>query len=240
MRCNKAEYSHIGGREENEDSVFCGIGDDQSVCAVVADGLGGHGDGQIASRIVVQTLAQGAQCTRLPGEEQLLGWFREANARILEENRSAAGMRSTAVFLAVFQQEALWAHIGDSRLYHFHNGQLRNYTLDHSVPQVQVLMGELTRDQIPGSPDRNRILRSVGNEEIEVEIAPAIPLEPGRHAFLLCTDGFWEYLSEAEIWLDLLKSGSPEAWLMYLRCRGEARKGADADNNTAAAIFVDV
>ena len=189
---------------------------------------------------MTQTLAKGAQCTQLPGEEQLLDWFREANTRILEENRSAAGMKSTAVVLAVFQQQALWAHIGDSRLYHFHNGQLCNFTLDHSVPQVQVVLGELTRDQIPESPDRNKILRAVGNEEMEVDFGPVVSLEPGRHAFLLCTDGFWEYLSEAEIWLDLLKSGSPDAWLMYLRCRGEARKAADADNNTAAAIFVDV
>jgi len=240
MKIYKAEYSHIGGRKENEDACCCEILQEQNVFAVVADGLGGHGDGHIASRIVTETLSQCAQCKVLPSEEQVMAWFREANTRILEENRSAAGMKSTAVFLAVFQDQALWAHIGDSRLYHFCNGQLLHYTRDHSVPQMQVMMGELTRDQIPESPDRNRILRAVGNEDMEVEIQSAIRLQPGRHVFLLCTDGFWEYLSEAEIWLDLLKSGSPDAWLMYLRCRGEARKGIDADNNTATAIFVDV
>lgn len=240
MKISKADYTHIGGREENEDARRCEVGNGQCAYAVVADGLGGHGDGKLASGIVVKALSQCRNCSVLPTEDQVTEWFRQANTEILETNQSMAGMKSTAVFLAVFHSQALWAHIGDSRLYHFQNGQLLNYTRDHSVPQVQVLVGELTRDQIPESPDRNKILRAVGNEDMEVEIQPAVRLQPGRHAFLLCTDGFWEYLSEAEIWMDLQKSATPAAWLMYLRCRGETRKGSDADNNTAVAIFVDV
>lgn len=240
MKIWKSEYSHIGGRQENEDSYVCEVMTEQSVYAVVADGLGGHGDGKTASRIAVSNLMRCGQCKTLPLEGQIRQWFQEANTEILAKNKSVSGMKTTAVFLALFHSCAVWAHVGDSRLYHFYEGQLQHYTSDHSVPQVQVFAGELTRDQIPFSPDRSKILKALGGEEWEPEIAPAIQLQPGQHAFLLCTDGFWEYLSDDEIWLDLNKSASPTAWLTYLRCRGESRKGEDADNNTAVAFFVDV
>jgi len=240
MNIWKSGYTHIGGRQKNEDAFYCEAMTQQSVCAVVADGLGGHGDGELASQIAVRHLSQCAACSILPSEAQIEKWFLDANSEILAKNKSVAGMKTTAVFLAVFRGCAVWAHVGDSRLYHFHEGQLRHYTNDHSVPQVKVFTGELTRDQIPFSPDRNIILRALGNEELETEIHAAIQLPPGRHAFLLCTDGFWEYLTEDEIALDLKKSVSPAAWLMYLRCRGESRKDKTADNNTAVAVFLDV
>lgn len=240
MQIRKSEYSHIGGRQVNEDACLCQTMAEQCCYAIVADGLGGHGDGSLASQIALRSLAQCAQCQTLPMEGQIMQWFQSANGEILRQNQSARGMKTTAVFLAVFHGCAVWAHVGDSRLYHFYNGQLADYTRDHSVPQVQVLAGSLTREQIPSSPDRNKLLKALGSEDWEPEIAPATLLSPGQHAFLLCTDGFWEQVTEDEIWLDLNKSDSPAAWLTYLRCRGEGRRGSDADNNTAVALFVDV
>lgn len=240
MIIRKSEYSHIGGRPINEDACICQVITEQKAYAVVADGLGGHGSGNIASQIAVKTLSQCAQCQTLPTEGQILQWFQQANSEIIQQNQSIRGMKTTAVFLALFHGCGVWAHVGDSRLYHFFNGQLQHYTCDHSVPQVQVLSGTLTREQIPHSPDRSRILKALGGEDWEPEIAPAVLLSPGQHAFLLCTDGFWEHVTEDEIWLDLNKSDSPAAWLTYLRCRGEGRRGGDADNNTAVALFVDV
>ncbi len=240
MKIRKAEYSHIGGRKANEDNKTCEILSDSRVYAIIADGLGGHGDGHIASQIALKQLSQCRTTTSLPTESQITEWFRSANSEILLQNKSEKGMRTTAVFLAIDHDQAVWAHSGDSRLYHFYNGQLVHYTCDHSVPQIQVMMGEITRDQIPFSPDRNKILRSLGNEKLEVEIHPVVPLQPGRHAFLLCTDGFWEYLMDIEICLDLYKSSTPEEWLSYLRCRGDVRKNLDADNNTVVAIFIDL
>ncbi len=240
MKIKSVKYSHIGGRAENEDSVVCRVLSDSAVYAVVADGVGGHGDGSVASRIAVKCFSQCERCAALPSEAQILQWFQEANQEILAKNRTAAGMRTTAVFLAVYHNCATWAHIGDSRLYHFHNDHLEDYTKDHSVAQVQVFAGELTREQIPFSQDRSKILRALGDETAEAEIHQALYLQPGRHAFLLCTDGFWEYLTDTEICLDLMKSESPEIWLGYLRCRGDLRKNMDADNNSAVAVFIDV
>ncbi len=240
MKISKAAYTHIGGRRQNEDSVSCQILGEDCVFAVVADGVGGHGDGNIASAIAVRQLSRCVQCQELPTQAQILEWMQDANREILESNRTPAGMKTTAVFLAVCRDAAIWAHIGDSRLYHLNAGSLEHYTNDHSIPQVQVIAGELTRAQIPFSPDRNKILRALGSDEIKPEFHPVIQLTPGRHAFLMCTDGFWEYLTDEEIQMDLLKSDSPESWLSYLRCRGDGRKDEYADNNSAVAIFVDV
>lgn len=240
MKIEEAAYTHIGYRPENEDCFRCEVRGDQFVYAVVADGLGGHGGGGTASGIAVKYFSQCGQCRELPSEDQINQWMCGSNAEILANHTDACNMKTTVVFLAVSNDLAIWAHVGDSRLYHFHNGKLKDFTRDHSVPQVQVYSGELTRDQIPASPDRNKLLRALGNVDLQPEIHSPVRLSPGRHAFLLCSDGFWEYLSDTEIWLDLLKSSSPEEWLMYLRCRGEMRKGTNVDNNTAVAVFADV
>lgn len=239
MKILKAEYSHIGGRRENEDFYGCETAGDR-LTAVVADGLGGHGGGSTASRIAVRNLMEARRCTALPTKEQILQWMKSANAEIIARRETANRMKTTAVFLAAAEDQAIWAHVGDSRMYHFYNGVLADYTLDHSVSQIQVVSGEITREQIPSSPNRNKVLRVLGSDELNPEVHEPIRLRPGVHAFLMCTDGFWEYLTDMEIWLDLMKSRTPEDWLTYLRCRGESRKGPEADNNTAVAVFIEV
>ena len=240
MRIRKSDYSHVGGRRENEDAYRCEILDNNRAYAVVCDGVGGHGEGRRAAQVAVKHLSNAHRCDLLPTREQILGWMEDANKEISLLRDHVLRMKTTAVFLAVNGNQAIWAHIGDSRLYHFHNGKLLDYTKDHSVPQIQVIAGEITREQIPFSPDRSRVLRVLGNEEVNPEISGVIHLQPGMHAFLLCTDGFWEYLQDTEIWLDLQKSRTPDQWVMYLRCRGEERKKGTPDNNTAVAMFIEI
>ena len=240
MRISKAEYSHIGGRRENEDACRCEILDSNSVYAVVCDGAGDNGQGRLAAMVALKHLSDARYCDLLPTKEQILGWMKDTNQEIRVLRGDVLRMKSAAVFLAVQEDQAIWAHIGDSRLYHFYNGDLLDYTRDHSVPQLMVTTGQLTRDQIPASPDRNRVFRVLGNQELNPEIVEPRQLQPGKHAFLLCTDGLWEYLSDSEIWLDLRKSQTPEQWLMYLRCRSEERKKEKPDNNTAVAIFIEI
>lgn len=240
MTFDKALYTHIGGRPKNEDCCLCEAFGEEGIYAIVNDGLGGHGNGDLASRIAAKHLSQCRTSAVLPTEQQIDGWFRTADQEILQRSGGENGMKTTAVFLEIIHGCVVWAHIGDSRLYHFHNGALVDYTLDHSAPQMQVNAGLLTRRDINTSPDRNRVLRSLGSGDAVPEIAPACQLAPGSHAFLLCTDGFWEYLTDDEIWLDLQKSQTAADWLRYLRCRGETRKGEDADNNSAVAVFVKV
>lgn len=240
MTIQKGEYTHIGNRAGNEDSYSCRILRDSAVYAVLADGLGAHGGGSTASQIAVQQLSRWDSPEALPTVEQVSEWIQSANREILAHQTDACQMKTTLVYLAVSGSQAVWAHVGDSRLYHFHNGMLADYTLDHSIPQIQVKAGEITRDEIRFSPDRNLLLRAVGTQELRCEIHEPVTLAPGWHAFLLCSDGFWEYVSDTEIWLDLQKSATPQDWIDYLRCRGEMRKKGSIDNNTAVAIYLDV
>lgn len=116
---------------------------------------------------------------------------------------------------------------------------MADYTLDHSIAQLAIKMGDLaSRREIPDYEGRSKIFRVLGDDEIKPEIHPPITLAPGDHAFLLCSDGLWERLHEDEIMLDLHKAATPEEWVFLLRCRAELRKSTDVDNNTAIAIWI--
>lgn len=239
MQIKIASYTSIGSRAENEDSsAYEQLGPDQ-MYAVVCDGLGSHGGGQAASRIAVTQL-QRMRFSHLPSSQQIQEWMHQSNQEILAKRNGPHHMKTTAVALFVCQNRAIWTHIGDSRLYHYHNGRLVDATADHSVCYLAVKMGEITRRDIPTHPDKNKVLRALGEDKVDPEIHEPVTLEPGLHAFLLCSDGLWERLHEDEIMLDLYKSQTPDQWLFNLRCRAELRKHTNVDNNTAIAVYVSV
>lgn len=239
MQVKLASYTALGNRAENEDSGACEqLGPDR-LYAVVCDGLGSHGGGQMASRAAVMQL-QRMRFQQLPTQEQILEWLNLSNQEILRKRNGPRHMKTTVVALFVHQNRAVWTHMGDSRLYHYHNGRLVNATSDHSMPYLSVKLGEITRRDIPAHPDRNKVLKVLGEESFSPEIHDPVTLEPGQHAFLLCSDGLWERLHEDEIFLDLHKSQTPDQWLYNLRCRAELRKHTDVDNNTAVAVYISV
>lgn len=239
MQMKIASYTSLGSRTENEDSgAYQQLAPDR-MYAVVCDGLGSHGGGQAASRAAVTQL-QRMQFTGLPTEQQILDWMQLSNQEILARRNGPHHMKTTAVALFVHQNRAIWAHIGDSRLYHYHNGRLVDATADHSVCYLAIKLGELTRRDIPNHPDKNKVLKALGEDSIAPEIHKPVTLAPGHHAFLLCSDGLWERLHEDEILLDLHKSQTPDQWLFNLRCRAELRKYTGVDNNTAVAVYVNV
>ena len=192
-------YTNIGSRSENEDScAYFSPGPDQ-YCAVICDGLGGHGGGKAASSIGVKALSQWQADEALPSGETILAWMNEANRNILATRANANQMKTTAVALYLYKNQAAWAHIGDSRLYHFHNGVLADYTEDHSLAQLSIKMGELhSRSEIPSFEGRSKLFRVIGDDEIKPQLHAPITLSPGDHAFLLCSDGLWERLLEDE------------------------------------------
>ena len=239
MQIKLASYSAIGSRTVNEDACACEQIGPELFCAVVCDGLGSHGGGQDASAIVVNQLKQ-TPPTHLPTAQQIAQWLERSNQEILRRRKDPLHMKTTAVALFVEGRRAIWVHIGDSRLYHYHNGRLVDATEDHSVCNLAVKMGNITRRDIPKHPDRNKVLKVLGEESISPEIHEDVELPPGRHAFLLCSDGLWERLHEDEIMLDLQKSQTPEQWLQELRSRAQMRKYTDVDNNTAAAVWLDI
>lgn len=232
-----ASYTDIGGRARNEDTVRHTVKGEDALCLVLADGLGGHGGGELASAAAAESICRGWDGTA--DAEALKALVREANRRVLAIQTPQCAMKTTVTVLTLAGERAVWAHAGDSRLYYFHDGTLAFQTRDHSAAQLGVLLGDITVDQIRFHEDRSRVLRALGqDDELAVETGER-ELEAGKHAFLLCSDGFWEYVLEPEMEEDLKNAAGPEDWLERMHRRLKKRVPADNDNNTAAAVWVD-
>lgn len=234
-------YTNPGGRPENEDSIGSMQKDDMA-CVLVADGLGGHGGGAIASSAASEVILKAFEENGDMDQEWVDSLFQSVNQIVLDKQTSHCKMKTTCAVLFLKGEKACWAHLGDSRLYHFVNGKIAHITDDHSVSQLAVLSGEITRDQIRFHEDRNRVLRSFG---VEGTVKPTIcetTLEPGVfHAFLLCSDGFWEYVLEAEMESTLKRvmrwSSRPDKWIKAMRKILEKKVDGTNDNYSAAALF---
>lgn len=221
---NAYSYTDIGGRSHNEDAVCIRQTGENQFLAVLADGLGGHGGGEIASEIAVETLENGWKGISSPAV--LYDLILQAHRRILSSQTPVCRMRSTIVALSVGSGHADWAYAGDSRLYQFYNGELVYQTRDHSASQVAVLMGEITQDEIRFHKDRSQLFRALGQDGgLNVDTG-SVDLIPGQYAFLLCSDGFWEYVYEQEMTVSLAKASSPKDWVekCAVYCGKEHRK----------------
>lgn len=234
-----AVYTDMGGRDGNEDSVQI-LDKGGKICAVVADGLGGYGGGEKASALVTEEFAENWNGMLTP--EILTKHITEAHRKIKEQQTTGCPMKSTVVALALEPGHIVWAHVGDSRLYHFYNGRLVFQTKDHSSSQIAVELGDITTEEIRFHEDRNKVFRALGQDGSVTVDARDLELADGEHAWLLCTDGFWEYVLEREMEEALQDSGSPQEWLenmqKFLHKRLRERNQTDNDNNTAAAVWM--
>ncbi len=236
MNIRTATLSHKGGREYNDDTVRV-QSRDGDVCVVVGDGLGSYAGGQLASAAAADAALQEARRGSLLQESRLQTVAERAQKAVLDCQAQHRGqMKTTLVLLTLEEGRARWMHIGDSRLYRFHGGKLVNQTMDHSVSQMAVLMGEIEAGDIRHHEDRNRILRALGGENAKPEISQ--PLILGQEdAFLLCTDGFWEYVYENEMEETLRACAEPADWLARMEDILKKRVPPDNDNYSAAAVF---
>ena len=233
-------YTDKGTRNVNEDSACVSQIGDMAVFAV-CDGLGGHSNGDLASKTAVNAI-----CSALNENTSIDSFISDAmdcaQADLLKEqenNPSAKKMRTTAVVLFTDGKSFNCAHIGDSRLYFFTKTGERTRTVDHSIPQILALTGEIEDKDIRFHPDRNLVLKALGNEgkSANFEIGDIRRLDDYR-AFLLCTDGFWEYISDEEISSTLEASSSAEQWMgMMTEIIEKNVKGKSADNRTAIAVI---
>ena len=217
----------MGSRIEDDHGIF-----------VVADGLGGHSFGELASACVRDTLLDGFPCRDGDPAQWLETQIAEANQRVLAlQQEKNAVLKSTVAALYVMGSRAIWAHAGDSRLYCIHEGRIRACTEDHSVAYKKYKAGEITRREIAFDEDQSRLLRSIGgvdHSEPAVRVYEEF-LSPGD-AFLLCSDGAWEFLDDGEIVIDLLKSKSAKQWAEYLLLRMMERIRGGNDNLTLLTV----
>lgn len=227
--------SFPGNRSVNEDCIFYRTEGDKTV-AVVADGLGGCEDGDTASRKVIDIFQ-----VQMPVEkDEILESIRLANEELFHKKNHARGMKSTVVALGVQADQVCYGHVGDSRLYYFLDNQLIFRSMDHSVTQLAVLSGEIKEDEMRFHEDRNKLLRAIGaDEKVKPVTMEFDHLKKGRHIFLLCTDGFWEYVTEKEM-LYCVKRGTAEKVCEKLgkRWKKNTHKKDNVDNSSFIVVLV--
>lgn len=244
-----AILSRPGGRDYNEDA--CGHWhSDAQLCCVVADGAGGHGGGEVASRQAVRHILEQVADAPLATSEEVRDLIFDTNASVRSHRADApelAQMHTTvvALFIDLQRGQAVWGHAGDSRLYLFRDGQMLSHTRDHSVVQALVDAGLLTPEQTRTHPRRSELQSALGTEPEHLLVSVSSrpwTLRPGD-AFLLCTDGLWEYVDEASMCASLSRAADPPAWLAQLERtvldRARAAGKLSHDNFSAIAILVD-
>jgi protein phosphatase len=195
-------------RSANEDAFFVDAG---ARLGMVADGMGGHQAGEVASSTIAQVFREGASApVGLAPPERLLRLVTEANARVVQKSQEKSeyrGMGSTITALLFDDGAFHVAQVGDSRAYLLRDGAVLQITEDHTLVQAQINMGVITREQARHSRLKHILTRSMGgHEEVQVDLRQG-EARPGD-LFLLSSDGFHGELQEGEI-QDLLAVQEP-------------------------------
>jgi len=203
MKIERGYAQHVGSRNEQQDAGLVLTNDGRTEQLVlVADGMGGHAGGSLASAQVAETarrIWEEHKRTAIEPKRLLERIVREGHESI---NRAGAerGLtpRSTCALLLVRDGSAHWAHVGDSRIYRLREGQLEQLTRDHSHVQELVDQGLLTPEEAHRHPLANVITRAVGSAD-DLQIDEVVyPLQAGD-LFLLCSDGLNKTVPDEEI-----------------------------------------
>lgn len=235
MKVDYYAYSNAGGRPVNEDDWV--VRDDGQRCtAVVCDGLGGHNCGEIASETAIKTIADGIAQMKTLQPDKIYEVLQSANDELIQMQNvqpELRGMRTTTVGCVLEGNTMYYFNSGDSRFYYFSNGNFCCMSRDHSISQMSVSLNEIDFDSIRSDSDRNKLLIVLGekNDGTVGSVYKPETCKPGD-AFLLCSDGFWEYVLEDEMEIDLSKAESSEEWVHFMLIRLLLRVNKDNDNFT--------
>ena len=238
MKLEVALLTDIGQvRHNNEDSLGrYEPGDDKQraekgAIFVVADGMGGHRGGEIASRLAVETVIRAYYASKDPDPLRALSEaFAEANRVIMEKSRDEVelfGMGTTCTTMVVRDRQAFFAHVGDSRAYVLRNGDIVQLTEDHSLVGEMVRSGIISNEDAQHHPKRNVITRSLGTQP---NLSADLPSSPyaisGGDVFLLCSDGLTSLVNDHQV-RDILSSNEPKDACQALVDRANQNGGKD-------------
>lgn len=236
-----ASISEYGNRKINEDYLGYSA-KNGNYCFIVCDGLGGHGMGDVASKLVSDVFIEHFNnCNEY--DSFLSSAFCLAQNKLTEHQLKCNAknkMRTTAAAVIVNNNFVHLGHVGDSRIYVFGKNGLRMRTIDHSVPQILALSGQIQESEIRCHPDRNIVLRAMGTEweKPMQELSEPIPLTECT-ALLLCSDGFWEYINESQMQTALNESATSTEWLDKMKSIVMTNgKNVKMDNFTAIAVII--
>lgn len=222
--------THIAGRDANQDAVLIS----ENLFAI-ADGLGGLQDGEIASRLALDTLDTAFSADR--SVSGLLGACRESNEAVWRQaNGQEATIGTTLTALAITSDVAeVVVNAGDSRLYHMRHGRLVQLTEDHTVTAESIRVGELSEEDAQSHPYRHVLTRAIGvGPDVDIDYA-GVSCESGDR-LLLCTDGLFKVLAPEEIKVGLVSEAVPQQSADNL-VNSAVEQGAE-DNVTVMVIDV--
>ncbi len=245
LALQSAQLTHIGDRQSNQDAQ----GSAQRgglACYVVSDGAGGHAGGEIASNLVVKAVIDSFLKEQSFGTRAMRFYVGQALSMVAKARHANATIKDMSATLAAVLIDnenrcALWAHLGDTRVYLFRSRKVQSVTRDHSLVQQFVDAGYCPPEALRTHPQRSVLYAAVGTEgETAPEMtADAVTLQDGD-AILLCTDGFWEWITETEMERCLGAANSADDWLRRMRemvdLHGESSPKF-RDNYTAQALW---
>jgi PPM family protein phosphatase len=239
-------------REGNEDYFST---DDALGLYVVADGMGGHLAGEIASKMAVELIyksfshwmeseAELQDVFGMPDQtltkkgNYILSSIRLAN-RVIHEmalmHDEYHGMGTTIAVLAVFQGQVIAANVGDSRIYMLRNGHLERLSKDHTIVSEQVEMGIMEPKDAETSPLKHVLTKNLGSAEfVTAEVFEFEPADGDR--FLLCSDGLTDLVNDEELLQMIQVEETPE--VLCRNCVDEALKRGGHDNTTVVSVFL--
>lgn len=220
-------------REHNEDNVIILNNDNEEYLLAVADGMGGHKAGEVASAIAIDHLTEEFyRLETLGTKENAIDWLRnvvkEINKKIFEytkENQDSKGMGTTLVCAIKTNSYLLYGNIGDSSGYVIKKGKLHKVTKDHTLVNLLVTTGELTEEEAKFHPRKNVLMRALGaNDPIDIDI---FDVDTNVSGILLCSDGLTNMLTDDQI-EKVLNSELPiEEELNRLIKKANSRGGKD-------------
>ncbi len=240
MKYQIAYQSLRGARPSNQDRV-AHAERDNAVLMVLADGLGGYRGGEVAAELLTQTALRAFRAVRQPLIQQPSAFLAlsivQAHNAINDLGRTHPELkpRTTCVLCLVQNGYAYWAHVGDSRLYHFRKNHLVRRTQDHTTTEELRREGVLTDDDIRDHPQKSRLLKCVGGaDRPSISLGEETRLEYGD-TLLLCSDGLWSAFLPEEM-LVFLKRDSLEESVEEMLTAAERKLRATSDNVSAVCL----
>jgi serine/threonine protein phosphatase PrpC len=241
MRFIIFQDSLVGDRTGNEDRVGYAYGKDV-LLMVIADGMGGHEQGEVAAEIAVQEITrrfkQEARARLRRPFEFLVSSIQAAHRAIVahaDQHNLLECPRTTCVACVVQSGYAYWAHAGDSRLYVLRGGRLLAQTQDHSKVQQMIDSGQITPEQAARHPDRNKIFSCLGGVvPPHIDMSREIRLEVGD-TILLSTDGFWAQIPPGTL-AQMLTKQTVTSLMPGLLTEAHRRAAGESDNITVVAM----
>lgn len=243
MQIETAELSLIGDREDNQDRAAIAFTDDATLL-VVADGMGGHSEGELAAKTAIESITRSFSDATYP-VSNLTSFLRQTIAdahrdvvALGKEMSMESRPRATCAMCLIHDSKAYWAHVGDSRVYHLRDGKVKDRTRDHSHVELLLQDGVITEEETINHPLRNFVECCLGGESElpELSMSRARVIKPGD-TILVCSDGLWSGVSDDEIAAFYDPDEGSLAECLEALAHTSMEAGAPwADNTTVAAM----